>query len=202
MDKSQFHIPNFSNEPEPTGALFVEPDAQQYTPETQPAAYKVLKDIEAKIWDYRETALQTGEVNIDTNRPWLRAIGAFKPKRVTIDALIEAESRQGGSLFGPGHQLWLHKKSDHPMDYGKSDWYHRAPAQSTTTQSVVLHYQVTETSIHKLYAGHERMFTEGEAERLHEAIIQYEKAIRPLYPIDGSLADLSDEDSSELPQAA
>jgi hypothetical protein len=201
MDNSQYHIPDTYSQSEPAEDLFASLDKQQYTPETQPAAFKHLKDIEAKIHDYRLTAIQTGQANID--RPWLRAMGAFKQKRVTIDSLIEAESHRGGALFGEGHQFWLHTQSAHPMEQDKSDWFYRRNSLASNVPSHTIHYQITEHEIHKLYNGRPVPLEAEEQAHVGNVIVQYEKNIRPLYPLDGTLADIQDEAATdELPKVA
>lgn len=108
----------------------------------------------------------------------MRILGLFtSTPRPLKERLIEAESLIGGKLFRnelptTWQRFWFHD----------GDWFHER--HQADGQQIVIRYQLTETSAHKLINGQEVAFDHqgGELEALLEAIKRYHHAIkRDLY---------------------
>lgn len=186
MANDQYHIPGSES---PLREALNAADAVLYTPETQPEAFQLIKDIEDRTDSYRETAL----VAKPKVSPWLKAVKPFVlvPKS-PYEKLVEKEEVIGGGLMKKAENIvsqrfWYHDNGD---------WFY----ESIDTQKnvTVIRFQTTASSIHKIFNGVEVPFAEGELEQFIELTALYEKEILQLYPIDA----LIQEDKDELLDAA
>ncbi len=165
-------------------------DAVQYAPEKQPEPYRVVKDIEEKIYTYRD-ALLAGQKK---PKKWLSGL-VYAPQDQVLHKLIDKESQLGGAMFGEGHRFWLDNKSSQtPYQSTVGDWFHAQPQPAGSKEpAVVLHFQTTPRSIYKLFNGHNYEPTIQELETFVKAVQAYMRAILPLYPIDQVLDELEEE---------
>ncbi len=186
MAKDEYQIPNEYNET----AIRAQIDAIQQTPEhIQPAPYQGIKNIESKISSYRESALLLEK----KRKGWLSGL-VFSPANNTLGDLIEKESNIGGKLFGKGNKFWLDAKSNSTVFHNDvADWYHSRVNPANPKRPIVLRFQTTPNSIHKLYDGREYAPTIQDLEILTKAIEAYAEAVLPLYPIDQALHDFEHE---------
>jgi len=193
MANGQFVISGIHAEAEQAPVISVEPITQQYTPETQPATYAFVKNIEARLESYRETAVAIEE----TKHKWLKSVKAIvlTPKPV-IAELIEKESKIGGRLFqkqDPSHDLRFWEK-DGGWYCGYSD------GGQVKLEDSTIHYEFTQETVEKLYQGRPLPFVPYEKENLLHATQAFEHAVvHELYPIDETLQELKNDD---LPFAA
>lgn len=186
MANDQFQLPKNYSQSEIRAQL----DAIQYAPvnpEQQRAPYQGIKDIENKIFSYREAALA---LNKKAKNNWLGSL-VLKPHNNTIRDLIEEESKFGGEMFGKGHRFWLDNKSNATIFHNEvADWYHSQPNPNDPRNPIVLRFQTTPDNIHKLYEGREYAPTIQDIEIFTKAIDNYTKAVLPLYPLDQMIDEL------------
>ena len=169
-------------------------DAVQYSPEKQPEPYQVVKDIEEKIYAYRDSLL-AGQKK---PKRWLSGF-VYAPQDQVLHNLIDKESQRGGALFGEGHRFWLdNKPAQAPYQSLVGDWFHAQPqAAGSKEPPTVLHFQTTPRAIYKLFNGHNYEPTIQELETFVKAVEAYVRAILPLYPIDQALYELQQEMNQE-----
>lgn len=161
----------------------------QLTPERETGPYWGIKEIESRINSYREAALATQR----PPKKWLGGLVLMPSHQPTVASLVEKESEVGGSLFGPGHKFWLDVESTKGFAEGVSDWYHMQPNPNDPKNPIVLRFQTTANSIHKLYNGIEYAPTVQDLEIFVQAVEAYSRAILPLYPLDYAIEELSNE---------
>lgn len=193
----QYHIPN-SLPSQPDG------DSPVKSPERRPGLehFKVIKSLEDYIVSCRETALALDhQAEAAQTLAVIGLLGKWlSPKKLkTPNDLIEAESLKGGELFGPGHRFWFSGPSETQPQV--ADWYHASPnpakqaglINATAAPEVVLHFQTTPTSLHKLYNGVEYPVTLDDLQNFLAAINGYVQKIGDLYPVDATIAELVQE---------
>lgn len=174
-------------------------DALHYTPETQPEAFRYIKEIEARIDSYRETAVavEARRLTLPATLRYLMS-GAVGYTKSPLEKVIDKEAVVGGGIFQrPPHvvsqRFWYQGQHN-----GKGEWYYEAI--DTAKQETILHFQTTPTAIEKLVKGASAPFTPGEAEIISLAPTLYERAVLDtLYPID---AVLQDDDENKMGTAA
>jgi len=176
--------PEPSYEAQQAAAFSARLDAQQYTPETQPAAFQFIKDIENRLDSYRYTAIEIEEAK----RPWLKSMKSLilSPKPLMAE-FIEKESKIGGRLLqkqDSKHELRFWSEG-HEWFFGWTD------GKAVSIADSAVHYQVSPTNIQKSYQGGVVPFTPGEGAHFVNAVQAYEHAVRhELYPVDDTLVDL------------
>lgn len=198
MANDQYKIPtSIYAEPE----VLVERVENTLVPEHEATPYEHVKEIEATIFSYREAAQALDKPQ---RYQWIRSLVSFAlPKHHTITELIEQESQIGGALFGPGQRFWLDAKSSNTVYQNNiTDWYHLQPNSANPKEEIVLRFQVTPYSIHKLYDGREYELTIQDLERFVDAVDAYKDAVLPLYPLDQAIQELKDDDRSSYDLAA
>ncbi len=190
MANNQFQFPKSYSESDIRAQL----DAIQYAPvnpEQQRAPYQGIKDIENKIFSYREAALA---MNKKAKHSWISSL-VLKPQTMTIRDLVEEESKLGGEMFGKGHRFWLDNKSNSTVFRNEiADWYHTQPNPDDPSKPIVLRFQTTPEKIFKLYEGREYAPTIQDVEIFTKAIENYTKAVLPLYPLDQMIDELEQSD--------
>lgn len=186
MANGQFVISGIHAEAEQAPVV---PDVQQqFTPEVQPAPYTFVKDIEARLESYRETAVAIE----GTKHKWLKSVKSIvlTPKPV-IAELIEKESKIGGRLFQkqePTHDLRFWEK-DGGWYCGYSD------GANVKLEDSTIHYEFTHDTVEKLYQGRPTPFVPNEKENLIHATQAFEQAVvHELYPLDETLQELKKDD--------
>ena len=192
MASDQYKIPGSSAESPLNEALRIA-DSFQYTPEKQAPAYDALKQLEGRIDSYIDTSLALGGVKKSL---WLRAVEPFSLNtKSPVDQVIEKTWRIGGEAFGiKDARFGLYKRHEHDTPE-KRDWYVSYPDQNGVKDAISIRYQTTPHSIHKLYAGVEYPFADGEEERFLKAAVIAEKRIRhELSPVDEAIAELLEDE--------
>lgn len=193
MAKDQFIIPGSQNETSPLNEALRIADAAQYSPETQPAAFGFIKNIEDKIDSYRETALELGIVK---KKMWVRAIEPFVVNtKSPHDQLIEKESRIGGTLYPsiPDARFWLNKRHEEDPA-GVRNWlFSYTNPQTKQLEAIVYQTKPGGEAIEKVYAGLPRPLTDEEAKNFVDAVQMYKQRVRhELYLLDDVIEELSD----------
>lgn len=192
MAHDEYQIPSNYSESE----IRAEIDAIDYTPatpEVEAAPYQVIKDIEARIFSYRDASLAMDK----KPKGWLNGL-VFRPQNPTLRDLIEEESQLGGKLFGEGHKFWLDTKSTGTVFHSNvADWYHMQTNPANPKQPTVLRFQTTPHSTHKLYEGREYAPTLQELETFVKAVQAYDTAILSLYPLDQTINELQRDTGSD-----
>jgi len=182
MVKDQYQIPQNYSEPEIRAQI----DAIQLSPEVMMAPYQQIKNIEEKIFSYREAALAVEK----KPKGWLGRL-VFTQHPQTIQDLIEDESKLGGQLFGEGNKFWLDAKTnDTVFQNDVADWYHVQLNPANPKRPTVLRFQTTPHSIHKLYEGREYAPSIQDIETFVKAVQAYDSAILSLYPLDSTINEL------------
>ena len=192
MANDEYQIPKNYSEPEIRAQL----DAIDYiqpSPEREAAPYQGIKDIEARIFSYRKAALAMEK----KPKGWLNGL-VFRPQNNTLRDLIDEESKLGGALFGEGHKFWLDTKSNETVFHNDvTDWYHLQANPADPKHPIVLRFQTTPHSIHKLYEGREYAPTVQDLEIFVKAVQAYDAAILPLYPLDQTINELQQDNGSQ-----
>ena len=154
-------------------SFFVRQENDIQTQERNLELYRNVRVVESCIDTYRSEALQTPIVSEKTvGGRILRLAGVSgKVEFPDIDSLIENESQVGGRLFQAPSRFWLHPPIDNS---GVRDWYF---SFNKSEQEYTIHYQTSDTGLSKLYNGHTQEFTDGEIERLVEAMSAYEQQV-------------------------
>lgn len=199
MANDQFQLPG----ERPLQQALQTADSFQYSPERQPEPYQHIKDIENRIHSYRRTAL---EIEARRKLSILETILGVRHQKVTLEGLIEQESRIGGELFGPHNRLWLSHKGSTPFSSQNNlgDWYH---VQETVDafgrkNETTLHFETHPSHITKIHNAQRVDLRITELEILTRAIELYEENVRErLYPFDQEIHDLvaeMDEEASDV----
>jgi len=185
MAHDQYQIPQSLSEPEARAEV----ESITRTIEQERAPYQHIKDIEARIFSYRETALAMEK----KPRTWLGGL-VFAPQNTNLRTLVDEESVLGGSLFGEGHRFWLDNKAQATVFHNDiADWYHMQPNPADPKNPIVLRFQTTPYSIHKLYNGVEYSLTIQDLEHFLAATEAYVGAVLPLYPLDRTINELQND---------
>lgn len=201
MANDTYHIPGSSEKPLQEALTIA--DSFQYSPEKQLEPYRFIKDIEEKIYSYRETALA---LDAKRKQGFLGAIGLTR-QPLTMTDLIEKEAQIGGEIFGKGkgYRLWLDHKGSSPYIHNNDigDWYHTRPNTDGISKDpeITLHFESHPTHFWKLYEGKSYALTVAETETICDAIARYEEAIRVIYPFDEEIHNLEQEIEEEIIQA-
>jgi hypothetical protein len=196
MANGQFIIPETppeltsapTYETQQTETFSAQLDAQRYTPETQPGMYHFVKEIEARLESYRETAVAIEE----SKHKWLRSMKSLiiTPKPI-LPELIESESKIGGMLFQrqhPSHDIRFWEK-DGGWFCGYSD------GANVKLEDSTIHYEFSDTNIEKMYRAKTVPFVPGEESNLLKAVKEFEHAVvHELYPFDDALLELKKDD--------
>lgn len=170
MANDQFQIPN-SPEHSLHEALRIA-DSFTYTPELQPEAFQFIKDIEARIQEYRDTAVTLEAKNV----PWRRALRSYvRSPKSPIERLVEKEAVIGGGLFKKAPTVSHQRFWFHDEHRGKGDWFFESI--DINRQATTLQFQTTSSTIEKLKDGAPVPFSDGELEALMEVPALYEAAI-------------------------
>jgi hypothetical protein len=184
--------PQLSSEAEQFAGSSTRPATEQRTPETQPAPFHFIKEIENRLDSYRYTAIEIEEAK----RPWMKSIKSLilAPKPIMAE-LIEKESKIGGRILqkqDPAHDLRFWSES-HEWFFGWSD------GKNVSIVDSAVHYQVSDFNIQKSYQGRVVPFTPGEDMYFVNAVQAYEHAVmHELYPFDEALVELSAKDDYDL----
>ncbi len=196
MANDQYKIPGSSAESPLNEALRIA-DSFQYSPEKQPAPYEALKQLEARIDSYIDTALALGGPKKSL---WLRAIEPLSLNtKSPVDQLIETTWRLGGEAFAvKDARFGLYKRHENDSPE-KRDWYVSYPAQDGSKELISIRYQTTPYSIHKLWAGVEYPFKDDEEARFLKAAAFADNRIRhELSPVDEAIAELLEENDEPV----
>lgn len=168
---NQFQIPDSLSDG-PLAEALSTADSLFYTPEIQPEAFQYIKDIEARITDYRARAVAYENGRKSFLKAATSVARPFVPSpKPYIDKLVEKEAEIGGKLLkrpaGIVRQdFWYHDSGD---------WFYMSlDAQQKMT---VIRYQTTASSIHKLVDGRDAPFSSGEAETFYMLPKLYEQKI-------------------------
>lgn len=175
MANDLYQIPTTYNESEIRAEIH---DIQKFVnQEYDKAPYQYLKAIEADVFSMREAALQR---QANATHHWLRKL-VFPPQTLTLHDLIEQESIAAGELFGTGHKFWLDEKVSSMVHSDAADWYYQWVDPHNPKHTEVLRFQVTPTSIHKIYQGREYPIALAELQNLTDAITSYKAATARIY---------------------
>lgn len=181
MSKDVYQIPEASRQPQENTAAF--------SAEFDKTPYQRIKEIEENIFEYREAYLETQS---SPHSSWLKGL-VLSPSQQpqSLEALIENESHYGGTVFKTDSAFWLDVKSPYSDGFNPSvaDWYHTQPNPGDPKEPVVLHFQTTPQSVHKLYKAHEYPMTSEEVSVLFSAITCYHDIITSLYRQHGIVTD-------------
>lgn len=195
MANDQFSIPNSAERPLEEALRIA--DATQYTPESQPSAFALVKRLEERSHGYRRTAL---EIEDGRDPTWVESILGGKRPKVTLESLIDQESHIGGRLFGPTDRFWLSHKGSSVGGNHLGDWYHvreTVDAFGRKTDAT-LHFETHPDHVLKLHNGRPVEPTLEELETFVRAVELYEARIRAeLYPFDQEIYDLEAEIEAE-----
>lgn len=192
---NQFQIPGS----QPLHEALTIADADQYSAERIPAPYQFIKDIEERIYSYREARLEQAHRNGEKifDRSTLRY------RELNVADLIEKEAEVAGATFGEGCRFWLDHKGSSAF-LGKNniaDWYLTTPVVlgARKKQDSVFHLVSRPDSFSKLLEdGKEYPMKISEIETVSRAIPLAEDLIREkLYPLDDSLHALEEEIQQE-----
>lgn len=169
-------------------------DNIQYTPETQQAAFQLLKDLEKDVDTYRADSLAIEE----SAKKGIWAIWSLARPQITLEELMKQEAVIGGSPFGAGHRFWLDHKghSEYVVQNNIRDWYYTRPSNPNDLRSpeIVIHYETRPNRISKLYMGKPYALSLTELETFCKAVPLYVANIRDkLYPFDATVHDLQQE---------
>lgn len=193
MANDRYHIPGQVGESPLHDALRIA-DAAQYTPESQPAAFQFLKDIEHGRYTAREATLELSKNNKS-------GLSFGLKRRVSMDRLMKEESALGGEVFGKGkgYLFWLdHKNTGHTTDNQVGDWYFAEPMQQNNKQTFkTIHYITQPDGIEKRFDGATYAMSIKETQDFINAIYAYLERTRGLYPMDDMLYDLQTEMKEE-----
>lgn len=175
MDNGQFTIPG-TPELSNNEQIRRDVDAIFDGPERQAPSFARYKQVERDI-----EAMRSSMTEADLPRSVkMRVLELFtSTPRSLEERLIEEESRIGGELFAQdpsvtAQRYWLHQ----------GEWFHERYYDSAAEADsrVVIRYQLTNDSAHKLVKGVEHSFDDGEIQRLLQAIDSYYTRVqRELY---------------------
>lgn len=154
-------------------SFFVRQEKDMQVQEHNLDLYRNVKVIESCIDTYRNEALRTPIISEKTIGGRILGLAGIN-SRVEfpeINTLIESESQVGGQLFQVQSRFWLHS----PVDTsGVRDWYF---SFNQAEREYTIHYQSGKAGLKKLYNGRNYEFTDGEMERLVEAMSAYEQQV-------------------------
>lgn len=191
MIDNQYHIPGQVGEGPLQDALRIA-DTFQYTPETQPAAFQFLKDIEHSRYTAREATLELSRKNSKSG------LSFGLKRRMSMDRFMKQESELGGNVFGKdkGYLFWLdHKNTGHTAENQVGDWYFAEPIPQATTKQALktIHYISRPEAIEKRFDGATYAMSIKETQDFIKAVYAYIERTRTLYPVDDVLSDLQQE---------
>jgi hypothetical protein len=194
MANNQYNIPGQVGEGPLQEALHIA-DTVRYTPESQPAPFQFLKQIEQDRYTAREATLELNRKKSSSGLSF--GLG----RRVTLEKLMRQESELGGTIFGKekGFLFWLdHKNTSNAQQNQIGDWYLAQPQFINGKKSLnVTHYLTTPYTIEKRFAGASYPVSIKETQDFLRAVDASMEVTRPLYVMEEMLYDLTNEIKEE-----
>lgn len=212
MNNDEYHIPVSAKleGAEPNGATSKSHKPESHKPEsTEPpvlfsvesdvVSFEHIKAIEENIFAHRDVYLQNVATQKSSRHNLLLSglMSSRQNEPRTIEELIEHESRYGGAIFGNENKFWLNGQANYGgsgfnsgFNNWVSDWYHVQPNPNDPKYPLVLHFQTTPQSVHKLYEAREYPMEPAEVQQLFKAITAYHDIIVPLYQQKGAVVPL------------
>jgi len=196
MDKSQYQPPRT----EYSAELYeqIEKSAVQHTPERyQQAPFQFVKDIEALVDSFRETAegieQRKGRETKMKFLPLTFVLPARKHEEIRRE-LIDTERRIGGQLFAEKNKyyFWYGEKGESAIrTEGVADWYIEEIVPGKPGGGVITHIETHPQYIKKFnHNGQLVPVTLSDLEVFIPAAYHYVYAIMDAYPFDRDRAEL------------
>lgn len=185
MIDEEYHIPESDNHVSHDTL-----DASFASVESNEMIFQRIKTMENTIFAHRDEYLR---LHAPQKKSWLKANVVSLPSAMgghhteTVRSVIDAESTYGGMVFGADNKFWLDVKAPYSDGYQQevADWYHVQQNPYDTTTPIVLHFQTTPQSVHKLYNAREYPMSPQETQVLFTAMQRYHDIIVPYYQSRG-----------------
>lgn len=173
-------------------------DSYQYSPETQPEAFRLFINDANHIDEYRDTALEAM-----TNRNWgiFNSFGRWR-EQPTIENLIEKER----GLTYSDASFWLGSKHDIGKDGREQQgeevahWYFHKYTKNDdgSVGEIAIHYETRPTTMFKWVLGVPYPVDIDEIGRFGQTVRHYKAKVTELHsPVDANLEMLQEEEEED-----
>jgi|GEM_PF-2000781 len=195
MDKSQYHFPKTEHSAE----LYTTSSerALQSSPERAPAPFQGIKDIEALIDSFRDTAEAIEYTKGREVKLKYMPISFVRPARSHQEIrrhLIDTERVIGGQLFAQKntYYFWYGEKNETvPREPGVADWYIEEITPGSSNPNIVTHLETHPQYVKKFnHAGQPVPVTLSDLEIFIPATYHYVRAIMEAYPFEKDRAEV------------
>ncbi len=173
-------------------------DSYQYTPESQPEAFRFIIDIAEHIHERREDGL---EAMAKRNKGILNSFGRWR-ENPTVDTLVQSEHKlvYGDASFwlGPKHEIGQDGREQQGDEV--AHWYYHKYVKNNdgSMGEVAIHYETRPTVLFKWVTGRPYELDLEETERFCQVIRHYKDKVTELHsPLDANLEALQEEAEEE-----